>query len=529
MADVLPDDAARMVARSIRAARIDAAKIPDAKHMDESFLVDWVERECGLKLRAVPRVLAIFQRVVRAYIGRHLLRLAVIGPRGGGKTKLAAALELVAYRFFGYSWQNVSGSLEQAEKCYRYIEDAHHGSADLRAFTETTHARETRSHNGGTIGVNAASQRSVRGPHPVGPSGAGGLTLDEAALIEDPIVDAAKGQLTSASPSALVQLSTMGEAQVGRFWELIQDPAKMGYAVESFDVFDVVKRCPYDCATTCPVKEHFAEDHYDGEGPTRRLVHRAYCGGRAHEVDGWVPVDEIAQHWREYPRATFERELLGKSTSAVGHVYDPRLIDEATLEPKWLSVDETQHARRFQAVEKAVGIDWGFAGECAICHVLRLKDSLLVYDWAFFTRERFQVIREHLVDVCFRDRVESVFADSANPSDNEELAEMFSRHALARKVDWNPRVYPVVFSKWKTYGIGEVRRRLEQRQLKFLRGFGGQPVAAHERAMRYLKAYHTDKDGKPVKQDDHACDALLCASVGFAQSFKAATRFVGSR
>jgi len=525
----LPNDCARAVAAAIRDARKDADASKRGVEVDEDFVVSWVEREIGIKLRSVPKVLEIFLVAVRAFVGRRLLRLAVIGPRGGGKTKLVAALELVAYRWFGYSWQNVGGSLEQAAKCYEYVNEAHQTSPELSGFTRTSHARETRSFTGGTIGINAASQHSVRGPHPVGPTGAGGLTLDEAALIDDSICDAAKGQLTSANPSALIQLSTMGEAQTGRFWELLQDPKRLGYKMMSFDIFDVVSRCQYDCATTCPAKAHFAEDYYEGEGATRRMVHSAYCGGRAHDVDGWISIDEVAQHFAEYPRSTFERELLGRATDVVGHVYDPRLIDERSLPPKWLSQNHEQHRRRFLALEKAIGIDWGFAGECAICYVLRLKDSLLVYDWEFFTRERFQVIREHVLQRCFSEKIETVLADSANPSDNEELAEMFSKHANERGVDWNPRVLPVVFSKWKAYGVGEVRRRLEQQQLYFASGFGGELVVAHERAMRYLKAYKADEYGRPIKVDDHGPDALLCACIGFATSFRSTTSFVGVR
>jgi len=492
-------------------------------------MVTYAEQELRVNLRGVPKVLAIFTEVITAFQERRRLRLAVLGPRGGGKTQLAAAIELIAYRWFGYSWQNVGGSLEQAKLCYSYVKAAHANSQDLAKYTISCEAHDTRSRKGDTISISAASQTSVRGPHPVGSGGGGGLTLDEAAIIPDDICDASKGQLMSARPSALIQLSTMGERQVGRFWDLLEDPARVGYTLKKFDVFDVAAKCNYDCKTTCPVKEHFAEDYYSGAGETRQLVHKAYCGGRALETRGWIEVDEIAQHWRELGRESFERELLGKSAGAVGHIYDPVLLADAVLEPKWLSKDPKSHSRRFRLLDKALAIDWGWAGQCALCYVMRLREHLVVFDWEIFSHERFQLIREHAMKRCFDERIETVLADAANPSDNEELAEMCSRESIRRHLEWNPRVLPVVHSKWKLYAVGEVRRRLEKGLVKFLKGFGGQPVVEHERAMRYLREFHTDRFGQIVKEDDHIPDALAMACVGFATSFRAATTFISRR
>jgi len=523
-----PIDPLAQLAKDLDLLAIEPAKGTwDPSSIDS--MVTYAEQELRVNLRGVPTVLEIFTEVITAFQQRRRLRLAVLGPRGGGKTQLAAAIELIAYRWFGYSWQNVGGSLEQAKLCYSYVKGAHANSQDLSRYTVSCEAHDTRSRKGDTISISAASQTSVRGPHPVGSGGGGGLTLDEAAIIPDDICDASKGQLMSARPSALIQLSTMGERQVGRFWDLLEDPERVGYTLKKFDVFDVAAKCPYDCKTTCPVKDHFAEDFYSGAGDARQLVHKAYCGGRALETRGWIEVDEIAQHWRELGRESFERELLGKSAGAVGHVYDPILLKQAELPPRWLSKRPEEHRRRFLALDKAIAIDWGYASQCAICYVLRLRDALLVFDWELFDHERFQVIRNHVLKRCFNERIETVLADSANPSDNEELAEMFSLESIRRRLDWNPRVLPVVFSRWKAYAVGETRRRLEKELLKFATEFGGAPVVEHERAMRYLREYHTDRFGQFVKEDDHVPDALAMACVGFATSFRAATTFIGRR
>lgn len=90
----------------------------------DDSMIAWCESELGIKLRGVPKVLAVFLEALHAFQKRERLRLAVLGPRGGGKTKLTAAIELVAYRWFGYSWQNVGGSLAQSQLCYAYVRDA---------------------------------------------------------------------------------------------------------------------------------------------------------------------------------------------------------------------------------------------------------------------------------------------------------------------------------------------------------------------------------------------------------------------
>lgn len=406
--------------------------------------------------------------------------------------------------------------------CYGYIRNALAASADLSRFTAKSQLSETRSHAGGVISVCSASHTSVRGPHPVGPSGGGGITLDEAAIIPDDIVDAAKGQLTSARPSALIQLSTMGERQAGRFWELIQRPAEMGYQLKQFNIFEVAARCKYDCATTCPVKD-FAHDQHEGDDPTRPLIHKAYCGGRAHEVDGWVSVDEIAQQWRESDRHTFERELMGVAGGMVGAIYDARLIDELSDETLSLGTTREQHLKRFAAVEKAIGVDWGFAGQTAFCYALRLRDTAVVYRWDFASNTRYSVLREEIARRMLEENIGTALCDAANPSDNEELEVLLARE-FERAKRPAPVVRPVGFGEWKAYGIGEVRRRIEKKLIRFPKVFGGAEVTNWKPAIGYLKGYKADDHGKPIKKDDHGPDALLCAMIGWSHAWSGGSR-----
>jgi len=528
-------------------------------------MLDWAESEVisqqgdRLRIRGVPRI----EEIVRWFLGelqaRRQIRLAILGPRGGGKTFLVAAMQLLAARWYGGSTTNLGGSKEQAARCYAHILRTIQTVPDTPAYPDFRADVATRVRSSilsktvflshAEIEVLAASPRSVRGAHPKGPSGLGVIVIDEAALVDDHIVDAAKKQVVVAKPSAIVQTSTMGTDQRGAWWRLTQQPKQQGYQLFAYDVFDVASRCPYDCATTCPVPEHFARDYsLDVGGGRSQHVHKAYCAGKAHEVNGHVEIDEIAQQFRESDRLSFERELMGWGSANVGKVYDAQLIERAISQDVWLdrARDPDQHWRRFLLCEKAAGLDWGYSApsQTAVAWGLRWRDKIVVYRWQFWSGERFSVIRGIVAEACFRERVGTVRPDGANPSDNDELQELLGggggKHLaeLARAsaddltrargangtvtrtflgqvvaeedTEWDAMVEPVNFSREKDYGIGEIRRRLEHGTIIFAARFGGQEVQNHDRAMDYLRGYHYDDNGKPAKVDDHGPDALLC-------------------
>ena len=82
--------------------------------------------------------------------------------------------------------------------------------------------------------------------------------------------------------------------------------------------------------------------------------------------------------------------------------------------------------------------------------------------------------------------------------------------------DWSCEVKPVKFGVDKYYGIGELRRRLELRKMRFPMCFQDEPVLNVERALSLLKGYHLDQNGMPIKKDDHCPDALLCAILNWS-------------
>jgi len=510
-----PIDPLRFLANGLAALERETPKKPKWDAASVESMIDWLEQEVGLVVRQVPKIARILRDLIADLQARRVVRVLVIGPRGGGKTMLAAAIQLLTLRFYGASWTSIGGSLEQANRLFAHVRAAVTRSADLQAFITEALATRIAAKSGATITVHAASEKSIRGQHPRGPSGAGGIVLDEAVLIEDRIVDAVIPQVASADPSMILQLSTLGEMQSGRFWELIQDHEARGYRIYEFGVFDVTTRCPFDCASTCPVPA-FAKDEVREDGRGRvTAVRKALCAGKAHEPNGWLKIEEVAQQYKDLPREAFQREFLGSSSTRVGSVYNAEDID-ACIHPGGMFSKTgglEQHLHRLKTLPKVIGLDWGYSSEAWAVYLVDLRGVLMAYRFEYWHAVRFSEIRKHLVDRIFEERIDCVLPDSANPADNQELLKMISDRGDAPQPgdadDHHCLVQPVKFGVHKTVGIGEVRRRLENRLIRFARKFGNEPVPNFDRAIRLLKAYHLDANNVPAKVADHCPDALL--------------------
>jgi len=496
---------------------------------DESML-DFLERELELKVRGSPAIQDIYVSALRQFRARAILRMAIIGPRGGGKTYLAAAIELVAFIFWGYDASNVGGSLHQAERAYGYVRDWYDRSELVRrSFSAAPTMSRSRSVEGRELIINASSETSVRGPHPGSDDHGGMLVVDEVAIMQDRIVLAALYQVSAANPSAVIQLSTMGASEGGYWSDLVEAEDHKGYELKSYTAFDVAARCPYDCAATCPVPEHFAADYYRGTGATRELVHKALCAGRAHETDGHLQVDEIAQSWRDTDSETFLREMMGVRGASIGKTFDSLCLEECMAEELLLSADAEQAQARFAMLEKVIGVDWGWAGQTAAVYLVRLRDTLVAYRWEMWDHVQYRRIRNHLITTAFAERCETIAPDAAEPSENAAMQEEADKlsvdpvEAGLRPSDeydeFGVRVWPVVFSRWKRYGYGEVRRRLEGAKLVFPERFNGEPVPGYAAAMRYLREHRRQANGDPEKKNDHVSDALMCACIAFSAKF----------
>lgn len=258
---------------------------------------------------------------------------AAVAGRGGGKSFGVAFIEFYLWIIELFDALNMGGSELQANNVYEYLLSF----LDADPYWKTVlkgdpKVSETWTQENAWIRVLTASQKSVRSPHAGGTKRdgrvAGGLlVIDEEAEADPDIVSAALPTINTAEPSINVRCSTFQNAE-GSFAELMENAEEMGYKKYSWDVFDVCSGC--NCtAERCESPEPcFREDHYedyidpDTNQLVKKLIHKAYCGGRAKYARGWIPMTEIVKLWKRTKRnhAKFEVEAMGWRPTSAGYV-----------------------------------------------------------------------------------------------------------------------------------------------------------------------------------------------------------------
>lgn len=289
----------------------------------------------------------------------------VAASRGGGKSLGAAFIEFYLWMIELFDALNLGGSELQADQVYQYLVSFIESNPYWATLIKGD-PLQSRTDNtfGAWIRVLASSQKSARSPHAGGRKAdgreAGGLlVIDEEAEADPSVVRAALPTVNTARPSVTVRCSTFHNVE-GTFAELIDHHDEMGYKYYHWGIFDVCEKC--ECKKECQSPEPcFREDHYedfinpDTGQPEKRLVHRAYCGGRAMHAEGWIPMTEIEKLWKGYRRnhGVFEVEAMGLRPPSAGHVIR----------------DMTKYARNIKAVPAhtlyepfspvSICVDWG--------------------------------------------------------------------------------------------------------------------------------------------------------------------------
>lgn len=298
---------------------------------------------------------------------------AVVGPRGGGKSKGVSFIEFFLTFIHDFDALNLGGSELQADQVYSYLTEYIHSDIQWENLVEgETLQSKTTTKMGAWIRVLTASQKSVRSPHAGGWKAkykrwAGGiLVIDEEAEADPAIVNAALPTVNTARPSVNVRSSTFHN-NVGSFADLMDNYAEMGYTKYSWDIFDVCERC--DCRNECESPEPcFREDHVeqyvnpDTGKMEERLLHKAYCGGKARYAAGWIPMIEIVKMWRRMKRnhSRWEVEAMGSRPTTSGYVIKSRKDYEANI------TDKSCASLYMPGSPITICVDWGTvaAGVC---------------------------------------------------------------------------------------------------------------------------------------------------------------------
>jgi hypothetical protein len=258
----------------------------------------------------------------------------VLGPRGGGKSYLAAFAthwDSLQYDFHGT--RILGGSLSQSEQIYTALRDFERRRPHVfEAFTRTRAVYTT----GSEVAILAASPTSVRGPHiPT-------LRLDEVDEMDEEVRDASLGMcMEQRGVRASVSLCSTWH-RIGGPMEGLLGRAQAGeFPSWTFCAFEVLERCTEERSgpnlERCP------------DCPLKRWCHEVEPGQtpKAKRANGHYAIDSLIQKVRATSLRVFEADYLCKGPKADG-LWFPRfeLARHATEEaeytpslPVYLAVD----------------------------------------------------------------------------------------------------------------------------------------------------------------------------------------------
>lgn len=273
------------------------------------------------------------------HLDRPALAL-VLGPRGGGKSFLAALDTHLRSRWSpGYATRILGGSKAQSMQVYQALRDLVYRGKEMEVV-ERLMRDGGRYKNGSEIAILAASSKSVRGPHV--PS----LKLDEVDEIESECREAAMGMCMNrgSEPASVVMTSTWHRVG-GPMSELVERGSRGEFPYYRFCSFEILERCPEERSgrnlERCPECMLVEWCHEDRDRHPRRLP-------KAKRSNGHYSIDALIQKARSTSRRTFEADYLCKGpradglwfsecdTSALtseGAEYDPSLPVHIAVDP----------------------------------------------------------------------------------------------------------------------------------------------------------------------------------------------------
>ena len=376
----------------------------------------------------------------------------------------------------------------QSEIVYNYFTDYCDIDVSIRNFHIDGNVTmdETKSVAGNKFSCVTASEKSVRGKHP------DILISDETCETDDTLVHSALPMVNDSEHPMVIMASTFHKI-FGIFQETWDNAPERGYLRIQWDIFDVCKPFSANIWEREDVKKIVGIEKLKG-----------YAKGRTGDPEGWVPIDNIFQAWKEKPTEDwFEVEYLGSRPSAAGLVLKPEDVDRAIL--------DTQKDKSYNYVKGAtciVGIDWGFSSMTAVTELMACRDSVVaMIDNTNYQQTAGDEIISAIVQKVKEHKIRFIYADSAGKFENIAL-----QNALAKE-NIGCAVVEVIFSKEKfgtpgTDGaigmLGNLRAHFEQGKIKIPKQFRD----AYWQLKRYRYQAGTDK---PVKKDDHIPDAIMCA------------------
>ena len=423
-----------------------------------------------------PKVIKV--AYAKIWSGRHP-RVIIKAPRGGGKSKLLGTIGFNLWFLKSRKVVNMAGSAVQATQVYSYFRDYCdiHPSIVSDYVDGEPLAIKTTGIDGNYFSSITASTKQTRGKHP------DALISDETCETADELVYSALPMVNDSKHPLVIMASTFHKIY-GIFQETWDNAEERGYLRIQWDIFDVCAKFPADIWDR--------EDIKNINGIERLKRH---ARGRTGDPDGWIPIMNVIQAWKEKPTEEwFEVEYLGSRPSAAGLVLKPEDIDDAFFD----EAKETRY-RYVKRSTTVLGIDWGFSSMTAVTEIMGYRDGIVVLtNNKNYSQVKSSEIIKEVVQMVKDKGIMTIYADSAGKFENAELQNELVKAGLPCKV------VEVVFSKEKVGMLGNLRAHFEQKKFKASLKF-------KEAYWQFKRYRYQDGTMMPVKKDDHIPDSTMCA------------------
>jgi len=430
-----------------------------------------------------PNHSAPFDYLWRAY-REPATDLVVWAPRGGGKTRLAAAATLLDLLHKpAISVRILGGSLEQSLRMWDHLlPDVQRLNVGMRNGLHNMRRLATANHS--TAAVLTQSQRAVRGLR------VQKLRCDEVEMFRSDVWSAA--QLTTRSRKcgdldvrATIEALSTCHRPAGLMIDLI-DKARKARTLIKWCLMDVLEKCPDDRpCDSCPLL--------------------AECQRRAKHATGFFKIDDAIAMKHRVSKETWENEMLCLRPSTKGAVFpyfdDPIHVHESLSPPL--------------ASSRSIwlGIDFGFNDPFVCLWIWRDEtDRVFVIDEYV---QSGRTMDEHVEEIGRRKQwgtVDHIACDPAGKSRNDQTAR--SNVDLLKREGY----------KVHTKDGAKIVDGVEMIRSAVMSGANKSRLTIHPRCVRLIEAmkgYHYPEKGgeQPMKdgRHDHLIDALRYYFINFTR------------
>lgn len=485
----------------------------------------------------IPRVavcadhVAPFTFLADVYFERVLSALAMAN-RGGSKTFLAAlALYLTAHFFAGTESASVA-SEQQTKRAYEHLKKIIRAVNDVQNEAdadeiESSILRETKWVNKSAYEIIIATMSGTSGPHPQK------VHTDEVEWIEPAVFQNSRNMSQSRgavkAQDILTSTRYRGHGQMQALWDECDAAIKNGleppYERYQWCVYETAQNVP-NCQVANPELPEEERCRCDkiakgewSEGVPRRFSD--VCQGRLARSDGWIPLHDLHKTFRTTTRDVWEAQQECSKPSTEGLVI-----------PEY---DEVRHGIRGFLPDPANGpifasVDFGGTNPHGVIFIQWLMRDVYARGFHQQANEEPNVLLQKGSRVMF----DEIYIAEIAPSKLADLVFQkinFWRHqfpnfhiqrffydiqAKGARLEWATHVPPIFLvnfaSKDVQLHITYIKDLIED--VKFWLNISKCPMLSQElNAWRYpektgMKAANVDNPDQPVKDFDHAVDAM---------------------